>query len=399
MYHIHGRSDGRSVLKSDAPKDKRTISPVEAILEAWRRTISRLGLTPCFPPYDEKNVEQLYLRAHANARIGKLEMSAQQFATVARVVPSFGDAFQGHGEILDRMGRFELASHNYDIARRLRQEVRRGPPDRCSVVRHRRTFAADIAAYTAVLRSRPSKQRALTYLARGNAYLASGHAKLALIDYGFVLRLAPKPEVVALRAEALAMLGRYEEALGAFDAAIGARPRDAEMYGGRAIARLALGRLGQADDDWRQQLELLPLERTTARACVLLRLGDHAAALPEVRRAMKKEPSDPYWRLYHLTVMRLLGHIACSRDLEAVVGEPWPGPLLALHAGRLSVDETLKQADSAERRAEAMFQIGVACHERDREEARRWWARVIEASTPSAIEHAAACHQLAHFGS
>ena len=195
------------MLKSDTPKDKRTISPVEAILEAWRRTISRLGLTTCFPPYDEKNVEQLYMRAHANARIGKLEMSAQQFATVSRMVPSFGDAFQGHGEILDRMGRFELASRNYDIARRLRQEVRQGPPDRCSVVRHRRTFAADIAAYTAVLRSRPSKQRALTYLARGNAYLASGHAKLALIDYGFVLRLAPKPEVVALRAEALTHAG------------------------------------------------------------------------------------------------------------------------------------------------------------------------------------------------
>jgi tetratricopeptide (TPR) repeat protein len=386
------------VLKYDVLKDKRTISPVEAILEAWRRTISRLGLASCFPPYNEKNVEQLYLRAHANARIGKLEMSAQQFAAVSRMSPSFGDAFQGHAEVLDRMGRFELASRNYDIARRLRQKVRSGPPDRCSVLRHRRTFASDIAAYTAVLRSGPSKRRALTYLARGNAYLASGRAKLALIDYGFVLRLAPKPEVVALRAEALTMLGRYEEALSAFDAAITARPRDAEMYGGRAIAQLALGRLGHADDDWRQQLELLPLERTAARACVLLRLGDHAAALPEVRRAMEKEPSDPYWRLYHFTVMRLLDHTACYRDLEAVGGECWPGPLLALHAGRLSVDETLKQADNAERRAEAMFQIGVACHERDPEEARRWWARVIEATVPSAIEHAAARHQLVHFG-
>ena len=74
-------------------------------------------------------------------------------------------------------------------------------------------------------------------------------------------------------------------------------------------------------------------------------------------------------------------------------------PLLALHAGRLSVDEALKQADNAERKGEAMFQIGVAYHQRDREEARRWWGRVVEATGPSTIEHAAARHQLVHFGS
>jgi tetratricopeptide (TPR) repeat protein len=384
------------VLKSDTLKEKPTFSVAEAFLEAWRRTVSRLGANTCFLPYNEKDFEQLYLRARANACIGKLEMSAQQFASVSRMAPSFVDAFQGHGEVLDRMGRGELASRNYDVARRLRQKVRPGPPDRCFVLRHRRTFASDIAGYTAVLRSGPSKQRAMTYLARGNAYLASGRAKLALIDYGFVLRLAPKPEVVALRAEALSMLGRYEEALSAFDAAIAVRPQDAEMHGGRAIARLALGRIGHADDDWRRQLELIPLERVAARACVLLRLGDHAAALPEVRRAMEKEPSDPYWRLYHLTVMHLLGHTAGLQYLAAAGGKSWPGPLLALHARRLSVDEVLKQADNAERRAEAMFQIGIACVERDREEARRWWARVIEAASPSVIEHAAARHQLIH---
>ncbi len=387
------------MLKSDALKNRPTFSLAKAGLEAWRRTVSRLGPIPCFPPYNEKDVEQLYLRARANACIGKLEMSAQQFAAASRMAPSFADAFQGHGEVLDRMGRGELASRNHEIARRLRQQVRPAPPDRCIVLRHRRTFASDIVAYTAVLRSGPSKQRALTYLARGNAYLASGRAKLALIDYGFVLRLAPKPEVVALRAEALSMLGRYEEARSLFDAAIAARPQDAETYGGRAIAQLALGRIDHAHDDWRRQLELMPLERAPARACVLLRLGDIAAALPELRRAMEKEPSDPYWRLYLLTVMRLLGHTADFQDLEAVRGESWPSPLLALHAGRLSVDEALKQADNAERKGEAMFQIGVAYHERDREEARRWWARVVEATGPSAIEHAAARHQLVHYGS
>ena len=134
-------------------------------------------------------------------------------------------------------------------------------------------FPAEIAAYSTVLQS--VKQRLLPYMARGNAFLAEGRANLALLDYGCALSLKPGlHEVAALKAEALAMLGHYRQALAAFNSAMAARPTDGEICSGRAIAHLALGELDAACADWRRQLELLPPDRASARACVSLRMAD-----------------------------------------------------------------------------------------------------------------------------
>ena len=300
-------------------------------------------------------------------------MAERQFADVASLAPSSAHTLEAHGEALDRLGQSELARSKYDIARGLRSRIRRGAPDRCFVLRNRGAFTPEIAAYSMVLRS--VKQRALPHIARGNAYLAKGDAKLALLDYGLALSLKRDlHEVTALKAEALAMLGRYGQALSAFDTALAGRPKDAEIYSGRAIVHLALGRLDAADADWRRQLELLPLERAAARACVLLRLADYEAALPELQRALEKEPADPYWQLYRLTSLHRLGRSAGRPCFDSAVTDAWPGPLLALHAGQLSGDDALKRADNEGRRAEALFQLGVVAYPHDREEARRRWA-------------------------
>jgi tetratricopeptide (TPR) repeat protein len=282
----------------------------------------------------------------------------------------------------------------------LRSQVRTGAPDRCFVLRNRGPFISDIIAYTVLLQSGPAKRRALTYIARGNAYLATGCAKLALLDYGLALRVNPNvPEVTTLKAEAQAMLGRYRQALSTFDSALAARPRDAEGYGGRAIPNLALGRLDAADADWRRQLEFMPRERASARACVLLRLADYEAALPELQRALDKEPADPYWQLYRLMSLHRLGRTAARPPFDGAAAGTWPGPLLALHAGQLSADDALKRADNEGRRAEALFQMGVVAYPNDRAEARRRWQQVIDEASPALIEHAAARHELARLGS
>src|SRR6266702_2140284 len=281
----------------------------EAILKTWRRAVDRLGSGFVHLLSEEGGVTALYFSARSSARAGDLEKAAQQFADLAEIAPTLTAALEGHGEAADRLGQGELARAKYDVARRLRSAVRRGAPDRPFVLRNRGPFPAEIAAYTSVLLS--VKERALPYVARGNALLAEGRAKLALLDYSCALSLKPDiHEITALKAEALLMLGRYEEALSAFDAALAARPNDAEIYSGRAIARVALGRLGAADADWRRQSELLPPEQASARACVSLRMADYEAALPSLQRALEKEPGDPYWLLYRLTSLHRLGRPA-----------------------------------------------------------------------------------------
>ena len=366
----------------------------EAILETWRRAVDRLGSGCIHRLSKEGGATALYFSARASARAGDLEKAAQQFADLTDIDPTLTAALEGHGEVADRLGQSELARTKYDIARRLRAAVRRGAPDRPFVLRNRGPFPAEIAAYTSVLLS--VKNRALPYVARGNALLAEGRAKLALLDYGCALSLKPDShEITALKAEALLMLGRHEEALRAFDAALAARPNDAEIYSGRAIACLALGRLGAADADWRRQSELLPPERASARACVALRMADYEAALPELQQALEKEPGDPYWQLYRLTSLHRLGRPAGRAGLEGIAGDAWPGPLLALHAGRLSANDALARADNEGRRAETLFQLGVIAWPQDRAEARRRWEEVVAGASPALIEHAAARHELA----
>lgn len=370
---------------------------LETILEIWRRGIDRLANRYGQRRVEEAGLEGPYFHARARARAGDLESAARQFADVAAMEPTFAPAVEAHAEAADRMGQRELARSKYLTARKLRAQARSGAPDRCFVVRNRGPFASEIAAYSTVLRS--VTQRPLPYVARGNAFLAEGRAKLALVDYGCALSLKPDlHEVIALRAEALLLLGRYKEALSAFDSALAGCPNDAEIRGGRAIAYLALDRLDAARADWRRQLELLPPERASARACVLLRLADYEAALPELERALEKEPADPYWRLYRLTSLRLLGRTAARPGVEGAASDGWPGPLFALHAGQLSADEVLEQADNEGRRAEALFQVGVVAWPHDREEARRRWQEVADKAAKTLIEYAAARHALARPG-
>jgi tetratricopeptide (TPR) repeat protein len=369
----------------------------EFLPESWQLAIGRYSGFGHTGPR-ETGADWLFLRARAMARAGDLKMAARLFADAAALAPTFTGALEGHGEILDMEGDNDLAMAKYDEVRRLRAQLRNGAPDRTFVLRRRGRFTPEIAAYTSVLHS--VKRRALPYIARGNAYLAEGRPELALVDYETALRQRPNlPEVAALKAEALAMMGRYAEALGAFDKALAGLPDDAEILSGRAITRLALGRLEAADADWRRQLALLLPERASARACVALRLTDYAAALPELDRALAREPGDPYWRLYRQTALSRLG-----RPIEPLAagplegGDDWPGPLLALQAGRLSADEVLKRADNDGRRAEALFQLGVIACVSDAARARQHWQEVADRAVPSLIEHAMARHELARPG-
>jgi Flp pilus assembly protein TadD len=366
----------------------------EPILETWRRAVDQFG-SRLRQRTLEEGADELYLRARARARAADLGLAAQQLAAVTSLAPTFTPALEAQGEVLDMLGQSELARSKYDVARKLRSQVRRGAPDRPFVLRNRGHFTSAIAAYSEVLRS--VKQRPFPYVARGNAYLSERRAKLALLDYGFALRQKPDlHEVTALKAEALAMLGRYGQALSAFNTALAARPKDAEIYNGRAIVHLALGRADAADADWRRQLELLAPEQSSARACVLLRLADYESALPELEQALEKEPTDPYWQLYRLTSLHRLGRTAGRDCFDGAATDIWPGPLLALHAGQLSGEEALKRADNEGRRAETLFQVGVVVYPHDREQARRRWEEVVDKASPALIEYAAARHELAH---
>lgn len=344
---------------------------------------------------DQTDFHRLYLRARALARSGAFELAVPLYQRAIDLEPTLDEALEGLGEALDVLGQAELAHEKYAAARQIRAGMRPGAPDRHFVLRQRGHFTAEVLAYDAVVRS--LRKNALPYIARGNAYLASGQPEEALANYNRALRLKRDlPAAAALKGEALAMLGRFREAVRSFNAALKARPDDAEALGGRAIARVGLGLLEEANADWRRQFQLLGA-RASARACVALRMADYAAALPELDRAFQREPNDPYWHLYRLTARHRLGMPADFANLPSI--DAWPGALLSLHAGRTTPAEVMERADTDSRRAEATFQLGVLAFDRDRKAAEAWWKDLVEHSSPSLIEHAAARNELARFSS
>ena len=104
-----------------------TTSLSEPILEIWRRAVDRFG-SRLRQRTLEEGADELYLRARARARVADLGSAAQQFAAIAVLAPTFTPALEAHGEVLDMLGQSELARSKYDVARRLRSQIRRGTP-------------------------------------------------------------------------------------------------------------------------------------------------------------------------------------------------------------------------------------------------------------------------------
>lgn len=343
----------------------------------------------------EQEGRKYFRKGRSEMRAGDLTAAGAEFDRALTRLPDFADAVAARAELLDMQGDSEAARVEYERARQLWAAIRPGAPDRSYLFRRPGRFTFEIEAYDLVLRR--IKSGILPLIARGNALLVQGHGAEALESYERALKVKPNlPEVMALKGEALSAMGRYEEALTAFDAALATQPKDAESLNGRAIARMALGRVEDANADWRRQLELLPPEQAQARAYVALRMADYATALPEIERALAKEPAEPYWRLYRLTALRRLG--ATADPIEAPAGDLWPWPLIALHAGRLSEDDVLRRADTDCRRAEAAFQLAVVPSARDRQATERRWKEVVERGAPTLIEYAAARNELSRLG-
>ena len=386
------------MLKIQALKFVPTAPLWEAVLDLWRRAADRVCVPVAPPPGSASSREALYVRAQESLRIGALDAAAELFDELLAADPDNPAARQGRDAVRDLRAWADVPLGERSQGQMAEPAVRCGMPDRHFAVRNRRMPVAEIVAYTKLLRAGRAKRRAHAYFGRGNAYLASGRPRLALIDYAFALRPDPNlANVLALRGEALMALGQPEMALAELDRAMQIEPDSAEILGSRALACLALGRLDDADGDWRRQLQLLAPGDAPARACVLLRLADYGAAAPALEAARQAEPADPYWRLYHRTALVRLDRAGAFASGDAIPAT-WPGPLLALQAGQTSPDEVLARADNPARRAEALFQLAVRASAGAPEEARRHWDQVIEIAAPAMIEHAAARHERRRLG-
>ncbi len=108
--------------------------------------------------------------------------------------------------------------------------------------------------------------------------------------------------------------GDFSGADARFSAALRFEPAFAKAYGGRARARVALGRLDEASADLDRQEQLEPAACPPAflvyRAAVRAALKEHDAALADCVRALETEPQNDEAR-------RVAGHVHWSAGRRA----------------------------------------------------------------------------------
>ena len=366
------------------------LQAIGPLARLWRRAASTDDIG------QPEGAEQHYRNGLMRMRGGDIDGAIEEFDKAIARMPTLADAVVARAELLDSQGKSAIARQQYERARRLWAEMPAGAPDRRYLYRRHGNFAFEVEAYDLVRSN--VRNKILPQLAHGNALLGCGRPKEALDSYERALRVKPDlPEVLALKGEALSAMGRYEEAVQAFDRVLTAFPSDAETLNARGIALMAVGRMADANADWRRQLELLPPGQSATRACVAMRQANYEVAFKEFGLALAKEPANAYWQLYRMTAGRLIG--ASLDQIKLPVERHWPFPLLALRAGQATEQDVLAQGDTPNRRAEALFQLGVLALAGNPGAARGYWAEIAERGAPMLIEYAAARNELARLGS
>ena len=183
--------------------------------------------------------QALYRLGRTRMREGVLDEALERFDEAITLLPNYAEAIAARAESLDMLGQSQSAAPEYEKARRLWADQPSGAPDRSYLFRQRGRFSFEVDSYELALRR--IKTGAFPHLACGNALLAQGRAAEALQFYLSGLKIKKNnPDLTALKGEALSMLGRYREAVEAFDFALAANPKAAEVLNARAIAEMAV---------------------------------------------------------------------------------------------------------------------------------------------------------------
>ncbi len=95
--------------------------------EKWRRADRMKLLRETDVPVDD-SPEALTLFALAMARTGQFDRAAGILEERTKPTPEYAETIEAHAEILDMAGDSERAREKYEIARRLRAQVRPGMP-------------------------------------------------------------------------------------------------------------------------------------------------------------------------------------------------------------------------------------------------------------------------------
>jgi tetratricopeptide (TPR) repeat protein len=237
---------------------------------------------------------------------GELEQAAADFRLALALKPNQYNGYLNLAQVYVAQGRFEEAEEQARTALQLRPPVQvvagyhleRGR----NLLREKR-YQETVQASAAALELSPHQP--LPYEVRGRALLALGRYEQAETSFHQYLRKGGEEKSDIFRGRGLARmkLGKYPEAVDDYTRALELAP-DAEIYQHRGWAHFFSDAWKLAVRDFSKAIELVPdtTDAYIGRGLARVLLGDYRRAVADAEEALRRQPSTP----------EMMHNIACT---------------------------------------------------------------------------------------
>ncbi|MBG0832775.1 tetratricopeptide repeat protein [Planomonospora sp. ID67723] len=244
---------------------------------------------------DRHPVHRMVLRANRGrllAELGRTKEALEEYTAAIAIDPFFADHYLDRGNLLLSVGQAEEALADYEAAIRVSPPLPEAYYNRAELHLSLGELEAGRVDLDRVLELDPDFLDA--YVNRAGVLAVLEREAEARADVEAGLALDPgNPHLLTVRGQLDTEAGRFEEAAGAFDAALERAPGLGAAWANRGILRYRTGDLGGAVADLSRAIEFgESAELYFNRAMVLRELGRAESAEGDLRRALVLAPGD-----------------------------------------------------------------------------------------------------------
>jgi len=196
------------------------------------------------------------------------------------------------GDALYQLERYEEAIADYSLMIVLNPSSTYSYNSRANALHKLGRYEEAITDYNRAIELDPNNTDA--YNNRGLIWATLCRYKEMIVDYSYVIKLDPNyTNAYNGRGWALYKLGRYEEALADYNRAIALDPNYIHAYNNRGIALSDLGKFKEAIADYNKTLELDPnfTNAYDSRGIALCKLGRYEEAIADYSNALELDPN------------------------------------------------------------------------------------------------------------
>ncbi len=247
-------------LKSILPYVAATFVALCAVLtvlqnNSWRSSVALWENATARNPQDPLSWSNLGL---AQDDLKENEKSAKAYEQALKVDPNYFDAIFNLGVAFNKLKRYDDAAKMFGRAIELRPDFPDSWYGRAQVWISKGDYLKAIADIEKYAQMKPSEPADKVQVALGMAYAGANQHERAIEAFDLALKIKGDPEYHFRKGNSLAPLGRMQEAIASYDAALALDPNYAEAINNKGNALASMGRFPEAIALFDQAIKLKP---------------------------------------------------------------------------------------------------------------------------------------------